>query len=99
MATIFVGIDGCLTQYGTNKFLPGAVKHLKDMISKGHQVVFITERPAVGNEGLKEFLQKEIGPTIVLVMSISSPRIIIDSGATATVGHKINDPWDYDFRV
>jgi ribonucleotide monophosphatase NagD (HAD superfamily) len=97
MAALFVDLDGTTFQFGTNTFLPGALEHLRSLVTAGHQIIFVTRRPSQTNPGLKEFLQKQIGAQVMLIMSVSSPRVLIDDSAVVCVNHQSNMPWDYDF--
>lgn len=97
MAALIVDLDGTTFQFGTNLFLPNALETLKGLVGSGHQLIFITRRPMQTNQGLKEFLQKSVGAPVTLLMSVDSPRILIDDSAIASVNHQSNTPWDYDF--
>lgn len=97
MAAMIVDLDGTTFQFGTNQFLPNALETLRSLAAAGHQLIFITRRPMQTNQGLKEQLQKNIGANVILLMSVASPRILIDDSAIAAVNHQSNMPWDYDF--
>ncbi len=97
MATAIVDLDGTIVEYGTNKFLDGALHNLHKFVNRGNQVVFITAREDYypGSEEIQEELAKEF-PKSVIIWGSSSPRILVNDEGAVAINHQTDDAFGYD---
>lgn len=87
MAAFFIDLDGTCLEFHTNKWLPGIINKLEEIVKNGHQLFFITMRgeqdrdTSCSIENTKK-LFSELNFEYVLL--IQSPRILIDDSQIAS---------------
>lgn len=103
MAAFFIDLDGTMVRFGTNELLPGAIEMLREIESRGHQIIFTTRR---GNEypdnhvfGVPETMKliESLGVKYqAMLFNIDSPRIVLNDGGGLGITHPKNEPLTYE---
>lgn len=103
MAAYFLDIDGTLTEFHTNTWLPGALDMLRELHHRGDQIILMTMRcdhrdqetiwsPEMTRRTVLEDLAREGIPYRVL-FDVDGPRTIVDDNQVKAVQRRQNAPW------
>lgn len=104
MAAHFLDIDGTLTGFHTNTWLPGALNMLRELHRRGDQIILITMRSDRRNHGTawsEEMTRKTVlkdldreGIPYRVLFDVDGPRIIVDDNEVRAVRRPHNAAWN-----